>query len=745
MEVERGKQIGGFFFSPDWIEDPRKATPYIKEMVEHGYFAAVAFVRHQKRSVLDKSVHDAVKAVVEIAHGYGLKILLDTDHCWWGPAFVEAHPETALWAIQSMEVTAFEGHFEFPLYFPRMQGQIVFEEISAVFRPRGNEYEQIPVSNLNYEWMNFQKPALGILIKGKLTDGYSGKLIFYVAVKTFGVVDVAHPLYLKAQEELLDTYADVPLDGFTWDEPGKGIGDLSCFKAGAGFLAFFKEFNGYELRPKLIYLDHLDGTPKAIKVRYDYYRTLSEMNFIAQERHNRYAKKIFGEQLIFGTHQTFSGIPADLASGVMDYFHLGKVLTAAWTDGGWDNVELKYPAFHFMLAEGIKKELGLRDAYYNDWAHTIPTIENMRFANRFKMLFHINWFNHCFSDFTEGLVNFRHEPLKSFAKQDVANLDRFDELVKNDFIPYSEVALLYTWEGIATAPKWMTRLFYTALVNASLHLVDRGIFADIMSPASIIRAEIEKGYFNVGNRRYKVLVVPFAYAITEALYQKIIQISEAGIPVIFFGPPPEFIAESGKSIAGDFAKRVGMKPFTFKQYEAAYAEHQSLPSLSEWEPSWVDFSYPVSVTEGEKFEDREGKILYIKSPAQPLYYMPLPDPREDLMNLVESFVELPGEVFAERAYYRFYINPRKKESIVIVAVAKARISSFAMVPDKYGSHLRPPIKENHLKALFRLAEGELSMVGGTWCAVRLDKGQIGEIIGDCPNIHWKGEKIQQAL
>jgi len=39
------------------------------------------------------------------------------------------------------------------------------------------------------------------------------------------------------------------------------------------------------------------------------------------------------------------------------------------------------------------------------------------------------------------------------------------------------------------------------------------------------------------------------------------------------------IAESGKNIAGDFAKRVGMKPFTFKQYESAYRECNSLPCL----------------------------------------------------------------------------------------------------------------------------------------------------------------------
>ena len=60
-EEKNGRQIGGFFFSPDWIENPKRAIPYIKEIAEHGYFAAVAFVRYQKRSVPDRSVHEAVK------------------------------------------------------------------------------------------------------------------------------------------------------------------------------------------------------------------------------------------------------------------------------------------------------------------------------------------------------------------------------------------------------------------------------------------------------------------------------------------------------------------------------------------------------------------------------------------------------------------------------------------------------------------------------------------------------------
>ena len=100
-----GKQIGGVFLSPDWIEDPRLAEPYINRIVDMGYSSMIILVRHQKRTVLDQRVHDAVKAMVSYGHKCGLKVLLDTDHAHWGPSFVEAHPETALWTIRSVETT----------------------------------------------------------------------------------------------------------------------------------------------------------------------------------------------------------------------------------------------------------------------------------------------------------------------------------------------------------------------------------------------------------------------------------------------------------------------------------------------------------------------------------------------------------------------------------------------------------------------------------------------------------------
>ncbi|MDD5707490.1 MAG: hypothetical protein PHR35_16325, partial [Kiritimatiellae bacterium] len=348
------KQIGGIFLSPNWIEDPALATPWLRQIADMGYGSATILVRHMKRTVLDPAVRDAVKAIVMTGHKLRLRMLLDTEHAWWAPAFVESNPEAALWGIVPVEATAHEGEFEFVAPFPRMMGsQILFEQIAAMFQFRHGTYRQISTARVSVTAMHAGVPRPGVVLKGRIAGKPSGKVVFYVAFKTFGLADAAHPLYLEAQERLLDAYADIPLDGVTWDEPGKGFGDLTCFKAGAGFLRLFRKLNGYDLMSNLIYLDHLDGTARAVKVRCDYQRTLVEMNYVAQARHNRHARVLFGKDIVLGTHQTWCGFPADLAAGVIDYFKLGDLLTEAWTDGGW-TMEPKHSMHNFMLAEGLK-------------------------------------------------------------------------------------------------------------------------------------------------------------------------------------------------------------------------------------------------------------------------------------------------------------------------------------------------------------------------------------------------------
>lgn len=739
--ISPGRQVGGGFVSPDWIDNPQTAKPYIKQNADMGFSSMILFVRSMRQTVLDKRVHDAVKAMVAYGHQCGLKMLLDTDHAWWGPSFVEAHPETALWAIRSVEATVQDGQFEISVVKPDLPRQLAFQEISAVFVPEGDGYRCIPAAGIECAKQDFRAPKPSLLLRGRLSEPYSGNAVFYVTVRTAGLVDVAHPRYLKGQEELLDSYADVPLDGFTWDEPGKGLGDLSCFKAGAGFLGLFERLHGYPLRSSLIYLDHCDGTPRATRVRCDYFGALIEMNYIAQKRHNDYARKLCRKELMFGTHQTWSGIPCDLAAGCVDYFKLGKVLSAAWTDGGWD-FEAKYPILNFMLAEGIKKELGLRDAYYNDWGVNQHGVGTMQFANRLKMLFHVNWFSCDMSEFTEGHLALTQGAIRAPAEKDARNLDRFDRMVGEVFVPHTDIAFLYSWQSLAAAPKWLTRAYYTFLANTSLHLTDAAQYAAIMSGESIRRAEIGARCFKINGLAYRVLLLPYVAAIEEAVYRKAMQISEAGAPVIVIGPPPAFTTD-GKAIGADFARRVGFKPFTFAQYARVLAEQTALPDANQAEPSWIDAAYPVKATTGKAAYDQEGHLAYVKSATGPLYYMPAPDPREELMKLLAALTTPLAETYAEGTYYRFFPHRDDPNQMVVVAAAKGHATSFGLMPESFGS-ARPPIGPHALKAFFRLKGGELILNGGTWCAVRISGSRVMEVIGDCPDVRWNGRRAVEA-
>lgn len=729
------KQIAGFIVSPDWIENPSLSEKYIREITRQGYGATVIFVRHQKRSVFNERVRDAIAEITDMCHKNNLKVILDTDPSFWAASFVESHPETALYVFKGVDVHLFDGNFEFKAPLPKAESYApyVFGKIIAVFHINRGLWEQVSIGDVSYEWMNIYQ---GTLIKGSVRGISSGHLTFYLTYKTFALADLSHPVYLEGQKQLLRFYQGIPLDGFGWDEPGKYTVQ-NFYKTGEFFPEFFRGLNNYELSSMLIYLDHNDNTPQSVKVRCDYYRTLSEMNFIAQKQHNDYASSLFGDNLIFGTHQTWSGIPADLAAGEMDYFHLGKVLTAAWTDGSWDCSQFKYQAYYFMLAEGLRKELGLRDAYYNDWGSTIPAVENMRFATRFKMLFNINWFNIFFSDFSESLLNYRMKPLADIAAQEVKNLDIFNNFIGDDFLPYTEVAVLYAWEGIASAPKYLVRLYYMMFANLSLNLVDSGIFGAQVSCSAIADAVVSKGFFTIGEHSYKVLLVPYGYVLPAEVYHKIKEMCRSGITVIFFGPAPEFEAENGKDISRDFARMVGFKPFSFYEYETEYAEQVGLPEPYKWEPSWADFTYPVTVTDGDVLRDREGRILYIMSRDLPLYYMPQIDPREDIINLLRKVLPSHSDVFADGTYYRFYSSKNDKKTIIVVSVARGHIPGFDLIPASYGQGLMAPVKEHEIKVLFRFKEGELVMKGGTWCAAKISDGRILKKVGDCPQVLWK--------
>jgi hypothetical protein len=115
--------------------------------------------------------------------------------------------------------------------------------------------------------------------------------------------------------------------------------------------------------------------------------------------------------------------------------------------------------------------------------------------------------------------------------------------------------------------------------------------------------------------------------------------------------------------------------------------------------------------------------------------MPGLDPREDVVNCIAPLARPPAEAFADGTYYRFFTDPDRADAVVVVAVAKPRVNGSELSLGTSGGH-QAALKQHALKALFRFPQGDLTVIGGSWVAVRLERGQMIGRIGDCPDVRW---------
>ncbi len=804
------KQMAGGYVSPEWVVNPELAEPYLKQCAEAGFFAYILFVRHMKQTVMDERVRDAVGKIVEIAHRHGVKLLLDTDPTWWASDLIELYPEAALGRIIPVDARAHKGHIRTGVTKP-VNGRIMqFREISALYaesgewrpariaaqsvsggvasseggpniqhrtsnaqRPTSNiqegeayGWERIESGDFTCEWQGCRPgghSGAGLTLDIRLNEAYTGPVRVYVMVSISNLMDHAHPRYLEMQKTILDRYADIPLDGVTWDEPGKGHDSLKEFRAGEGLLELFRKTNGYDLRDKLIYLDQCDGTAEAVRVRCDYFRALSDMNYNCQYEHNEHAKKLWGDDIIRGTHQTFSGLPLDLACGVMDHFRLGKVLTGAWTDGGI-NFERKILVFPLMLADSIKKELKQRDAYYNDWA-TEPHIEPMRFFNRLKTLYHVNTFAHIYSDALEYHVNMRLPDFAEPFEADVPLQDGLDALI-GERLGDTDVAVWYGWEGYAALPKWGARVVYTFFQNISLLLTDTGLHGDFISNEGLEAAHVEGDRLMINDRPYKVVILPYAHALPKGVYETVMAAAEQGVKVVFVGPPPEFGLIENSSLGQDqqdlqddraardeslphpvdpvdpvkysslklgFCEAVGVEPVSFADFEDAMAAAGVHIDPDGWEPTWLDVICPVAPTTAEATRNIEQAITVVKAADKELYWMPSLDPRDDLTDLIAPWCESKVEVFSRNAYHRTFSDPQSPDDVVLVLAPREGMAGWGLMPDGGASNavaMRPPVKPVNLDALIKIGDKELRVTGEQWCVLHIRDGEVVEYLAD---------------
>jgi len=720
------KQIMGLAFSPAWLNDPDLAIPDLKTTRDAGFGTIIGFVRHLHHTVTHEHVRQAVRRTAANCHTLGLTLVLDMDWAHWVDEFVELYPEMAQWTVVRGEAPCFDGRFELNMAYPGFRGVQVAEVSAAYGMTPTGERLPLDVSELGIEQRSYNsqyplpsydddhaydyhRPGFGAHYTLGLTGSTEPRfrsIIFYVSFQNMALADVAHPRYLQVQRELLQSYADTGLDGVGWDEPGKG-GNFLGWKCGAGFFDFFQQRHGYELRQRLIDLDDGDGLA-AVQTRRDYHDALNEMNAQAQQAFNEQAQTLFGETCFRGTHNTYSGINSDIRCGCVDYFRLGRTLSDAFTDTGWEQGPYGETFLHFALAEGLRKELNKSAAYCNDWSRT-PRVKWYDYFSRVKSLYGVDWFAIFIGDgFNERHSLFPQDPYWQDVARNATGLNNLAEWLGAGAEPVSDTAVWFGWESLtalSSRHRYLLRLFQPSLYNLSETALDTGRFFDFVSDLALGEAWIEGDVLMINSRPYKRLIMPYAVILRPEVWAVVETAVKAAVPVVFYGPPPWQTTE-GKDLTEAFAELMGIAPVPFETYMRWYAARKPVPSPSDWEPVHVDFSYPVESQEGTAIRrNLEDEVVAVGNSVTGPAWLVGVDPW-NRTELAPYLGEPPLDGLALHhegcSYLRVLQTPQTGGHAILLA---ARMDA-------------------NLDDVVSLNDTCLKLTVGTWAAIRIDDGTL---------------------
>jgi len=674
-------QSFGYWVKEPSIQNPQLALDGLNELAMQGYDLVRVFLRGTNFTWRSPEYIALIAKMTDEAHRLGLKIAIDCEpHSQiagreMGKQFPDLMGTRLVRAVMPLHHGQFLGRLKvntlcsappmptLEAAFVRRDGSVTrlpdltfkvnyeMEYFDTGFSERYVEYtpSRVPVTSQHYYQVN-----------GQLPDSANGELIAYFTFEDYSLIDFWSEATQRYYDSIVECYKDIPLDGIGWDEPGAQMG-WDCYRWGRGSADAYARINGYDLRDRMWLLDETDLTPEAVQVKLDYYRTLSEGLYVAQKRLCDHARAKCGPEAILGTHHTWVGEGGigDYRAGAVDYFRLNDNMDAGYTDGVWwfdgcmDYVHALGSSLGRMTPSGA--------AEVNTW-HWKPTFAATEHAVRYMALMRINWFNIWFGDASDTSKYPEHY---TYEACNVGMRQIRDVLKELDtFRPVVDIAIWHGWEGVMAVN---TQAWTFGLKNFQLFgseaLAKRNIPFDFVDSRLLEDATIEEGKLVTRLESYRVLVMPYAMVLPEAVWTKCKDFAQAGGTVIFIGPPPN-ATMAGRAISDEFAALAGMKALPFKAFDA-YVKSRHTLTLNG--PHRWDIHVPVESVGGRLILNQEREPHGCAGLHGRFICMTSLVPREEFSDLLASIVSPSVVCHSDSIMWRLYRQADGTQKLILAA------------------------------------------------------------------------------
>lgn len=716
-------QVMGYWLNESAILNPDQAIAAVTDLADEGYDLIRVFLRNTNFTHRSPEVVKIIGDMTRHAHKRGLKLAMDCEPHYFSSPIVgdmgREYPDATGQRLVRGQGYIVNGNFK--IYAPHPKVNAVLPSFAGVEAAFVKDDENvIRLDNFVYNHRHILRPyddgltreaveyTTGLpfqnipkyyIISGQLPEKYSGELILYVAFDDIGLPDFWADGFRHYYESLLEYYRNIPLDGVGWDEPAVN-GNWNAYCYGRSFAAAFKRINNYDLRDRLYLLDEPYVSAEASKVRLDYYRTLNEGLFQAQRNMITKARELFGEDIITGTHHTWTGEGGieDYRAGAVDYFRLNQNMDAGYTDNCmWDDGSVCYTC---VLAGSLGRLTPSGAAECNTW-HWDPTNSVIDYYSRFMTLLRMNWFNIWYGVDSED----RTYPSNYTWAKCNESMRRNREYLKalGDVRPVVDVAIWHGWEGIMA----LNRADYTAAskafqLNTSETLVHRNIAFDFIDSELLAKTVIKEDRLCTNLESYSILIMPYACVLPKAIWETCKKFAHIGGTVIFIGPPLAQTIE-GDDLTDEFSRMLGIKEFSLGKYITWV---DSICTLPRSRPATLDISFPLEPDGGEAIISTEGNTHGIISPNGGLMYMSDLDPRGRLADIVETRTNSSVECFSDTILWRLY---SAGDAMKLVLISK---------------------KDRQMRGIIRIGNNELEVKNGKIALVHIFEGKPEIVLTD---------------